>query len=217
MTCIIDHKHKFVFCHIPRTGGSSFSEYIRNYCTARKNLGKENGEFIEVSHTPLWNIKKLYFRDPDHKWEEYFKFAIIRNPYDRLVSLFCHLVGRGNERWDGNFSNMMAELDNDAQWTEYNRFRYGQAVFWPAKTYLCDYDNPMFDDLVAFDNMQARTVEIAAKLGIRIPLADYDNKPSGYPHINRSDRKPYQSYYDDYCLGVVEKRYGQDFLLGGSG
>ena len=207
MTCIIDHKHKFVFIHIPRTGGSSFSEYIRNYCTARKNLGKEHGEFIEFSHAPLWQAQRTYFRNRDD-WDKYFKFAIVRNPYDRLVSLFCHLVGRGNTRWGGEFKNMMMELDIDSTWAEYQRFRYGQAVFWPAKMYLCHYDTPMYDDTIEFTNVQSATVDFASRFGLKIPLIDYDSKPDRYPHVNRSDRKPYQDYYDSFSKSVIEKRFG---------
>ena len=202
MACMVSHRHKFVFCHIPRTGGTSFTEHIRRYCAKRSDLGKESGEFIAVSHMPLWRMKALYFKQRDD-WDDYFKFTVVRNPYDRMVSLFCHLVGLGNQRWNGKFENMMAELNSENQWREYSRFRYGQAVFWPADMYLSyNYKAAMFDEVLRFEDMPGKAPEILEKLGIKESVRNFK-----YPHVNKSKRKPYREYYDDFCKSVVEKRY----------
>ena len=202
---MISHKFRFVYCHIPRTGGTSFTEYLRIYCTKRSNLGKESGDFIEISHTPMWRMKKLYFGQ-DLNFDDYFNFTIVRNPYDRIVSLFEHNVqNRENIRWKANFSNLLAELDNDAHWKELMRFRYGQAIYWPAKFYLTDRGKPMFDYVVPFERMHDILPGlIRDKLGIRIP--EGSNRP--YPHVNKTERRPYQGYYRNYEWKVIQKRYG---------
>ncbi len=67
---MIDHDRKFIFLHIPRTGGSSISRV----------LGVSRG------HDDVFNAKERYAE----WWSEYFKFAFVRNPFSWLVSLaFC--------------------------------------------------------------------------------------------------------------------------------
>lgn len=203
---MISHSKRFVFCHIPRTGGTSFTEYLRVYCTKRANLGKESGDFIEISHTPMWRIKKLYFGQ-NYNFDDYFKFAIVRNPYDRMVSLFEHNVQhRDNVRWEGKFANFLEEIDNDAHWNELMRFRYGQAIYWPAKFYLTDRGKPMFDEVIPFERMNSILPDfIRDKLGIRIP----ENTNRKYPHVNKIEgRRPYREYYRDWDWKVIQKRYG---------
>lgn len=214
MACLVSHKFRFVFCHIPRTGGSSFSEYIRKFCARRRELGREHGSLIEISHLPLADLKKLYFKN--HNWDDYLKFTIVRNPFDRMASLFCHLSGPRQERQWSSFREMMADIDTN--WDQYMRPRYGQLTFWPGDKYLLGPNgNLLADKFIRFENFKREIVDVCEQLGIKIPLEDYDTKPGRYPHVNRSDRKPYQEYYDDFCKEVVERRYGWELSEFGYG
>lgn len=66
---MIDHKHKFIFIHIPRTGGTS----IENL------LGKVNeGD----KHKSLFSLEKKV------DISSFFKFSFIRNPWDITISKY---------------------------------------------------------------------------------------------------------------------------------
>jgi hypothetical protein len=78
MPTIVSHKYKFIFCHIPRTAGTSFTEAVRPF------LGKDDEIDTFEKHTPLRKILKSRFRDV---FDKYLKVAIIRDPQDRLNSL----------------------------------------------------------------------------------------------------------------------------------
>lgn len=74
MAVIISEDPGFIFTHIPTTGGSSLTEAIGQI----KHLCK--GLKIYSGHRYLRNL--LGNRNPD----DYLKFTIVRNPFDRFVS-----------------------------------------------------------------------------------------------------------------------------------
>ena len=72
---MIDHKNRFIFIHIPRTGGSSIE----------RALGHRDWWSIHPpsKHLTTHIAKKIYAK----YWKDYFKFTFVRNPWDRMVSL----------------------------------------------------------------------------------------------------------------------------------
>ena len=71
---MISHKHKFIFTHIPKTGGTSITRALN------PNAG--------IKNKPL---KEMPLKDK----EDYFKFTFVRNPWDRAVSMFFFRQKRG--------------------------------------------------------------------------------------------------------------------------
>jgi chondroitin 4-sulfotransferase 11 len=72
---MISNKHKFIFIHIPRSGGSSIESQF-NY-----EEGKEKNK-----HWTLNNWKKHL--EPEI-FNNYFKFGFVRNPWDQTISKYC--------------------------------------------------------------------------------------------------------------------------------
>lgn len=60
---------KLIFVHIPKNAGTSIT----------------NNKLAEFSNGGHFTAEEIKQRHPK-KWEEYFKFAVIRNPWDRVVS-----------------------------------------------------------------------------------------------------------------------------------
>ena len=106
---IISHKHKFVFIHIHRTAGSSVAESLipllgdsdeifgytnlgesKSEENRQKNLKTEGNEQGKNpwKHSTTKNIKEYLGQK---KWNEYFKFATIRNPLDIHFSNYHYL------------------------------------------------------------------------------------------------------------------------------
>ncbi len=69
---MISHKHKFIFVHINKTGGTSI----------RKALFPDSPR--ENIHRVIRYYKKLYPK----QFDEYFKFTFVRNPWDKVVSQY---------------------------------------------------------------------------------------------------------------------------------
>ena len=71
---MISHKYKCIFVHLPRTAGTSIEQWIhgRDWWEVEPN----------TKHLIASQAKRQY---ADY-WDEYFTFAFVRNPWDRVVS-----------------------------------------------------------------------------------------------------------------------------------
>lgn len=76
-------KHKAIFVHIPKTGGTSIE----------KALGLDKSVLLydtkKASHSPQhYTVSELKKAVPKSLFSSYFKFAVTRHPVERLVSHF---------------------------------------------------------------------------------------------------------------------------------
>jgi hypothetical protein len=86
---MICHQLKLAFIHIPRTSGSYLCNQIYNIFYANKLSSSEFWEevtFIKGKDAKHWTLNQLV--QVDSKIKNYFKFSIIRNPWDHLVSIY---------------------------------------------------------------------------------------------------------------------------------
>jgi len=93
---MISHKLKFIFIHIPKTSGNSLSLYLKDLVdnvVVQKNslVGKNQGIKVlcelgnnDIKHADIGYYKKVY----GETINDYFKFTIVRNPYDRILSYY---------------------------------------------------------------------------------------------------------------------------------
>jgi hypothetical protein len=75
---VINHENKFIWIHVPKNAGSSIHNNLQKnniYCGALGN------------HDTFNNITNMLEQE---KLEEYFKWAFVRNPYERLASAYFH-------------------------------------------------------------------------------------------------------------------------------
>ena len=107
---LVSHRHKFIYTKTAKTGGTSVEVYFEPHCLpegtwsfahARDEYvgksgvigvrGKGKGDEW-FSHMPADQIRQKV----GHKiWNEYFKFCVIRDPYDKVVSAFHFFETRG--------------------------------------------------------------------------------------------------------------------------
>ena len=98
---IID-KEKLIFIHIPKNAGTSITSY---FSTQRINQPRK--------HASIEEIKSGF----PTEYEAYKKFAIVRNPYDRMVSYFFYLKKNNNyyvrginfKEWSNYLINIIKE------------------------------------------------------------------------------------------------------------
>jgi len=69
---MIHHKQKFIFIHIPKSGGTSICKSLLNTESAYDK--KDHNTYRKELEMPIY--------------DDYFKFSIVRNPWARLVSLY---------------------------------------------------------------------------------------------------------------------------------
>ena len=88
--------NKFVFIHIPKTGGNSFQNQILNYTDEIKTVADHNdgtnrfgikGEFTKDKHQTLNTYLKI-FKEKNINISNLEFVTIVRNPTDRLISFY---------------------------------------------------------------------------------------------------------------------------------
>ena len=77
----ISEKNKFIFFHIPKTAGSSIHIFLKDYYQLE---GIDRKDPIP----PIHHMKAKHFLKYNNNQKSYYKFAFVRNPFDRLVSAF---------------------------------------------------------------------------------------------------------------------------------
>lgn len=85
---IIIHKYKLAFIHLGKTGGDSITHVLSDFCNPENyDVIKENKEIHKNfhKHAKAYEIKKG-FEDLNWDYDQYFKFLVIRNPYEILHS-----------------------------------------------------------------------------------------------------------------------------------
>ena len=101
---LISHRKRFIFTKTVKTAGTSVESYFEKFCMrkgewtkshARDELVTEDGiiGFRGSSKTPhTWyhhmSAEKIRDQIGQEIWDGYFKFTVVRNPFDKLISGF---------------------------------------------------------------------------------------------------------------------------------
>ncbi|ACH83979.1 MULTISPECIES: sulfotransferase family 2 domain-containing protein [Acidithiobacillus] len=103
-----DQSKRLLFIHNPKTGGSS----IRRILSLHDH---GNARFIHVS---TYELKDCILQE---LWDQYFIFAMVRNPWQRIVSLYYYHRSVGYARWAGlTDHHLLARYYNFSEWMDFN-------------------------------------------------------------------------------------------------
>src|SRR5690348_14228159 len=99
---MISHHHKCIFIHIPRSGGTSIENLI---WPAQRTSAELWMGFIDRYHNryQTGGLQHLFAQHIEREigpdtFHSYFKFAFVRNPFDRAVSQFHYMARRPDLR-----------------------------------------------------------------------------------------------------------------------
>lgn len=129
-----------------------------------------------------------------------FKFAFVRNPWDRYVSaVLAHKDYRDIDK-DG-FTDFT--INNLGQWA-FPKNRVSITHFRPQCHFILDNDNNIGVDYVGrFENMFNDWLYICSVVGC---IADL-------PHLNRGNHLPYKEYYTSETWRIVSEAYRLDIQM----
>ncbi len=170
----VSWKKKIVYIHNQRTGGYSTTKAL--------NLAGCEMDPLEDKHMTAIEMKPLI---PD--WDDYFKFMFVRNPFDRMVSLYLH-------RTQNLKSNRMLKYKSFSRYLKDHRSN-------PKDTPLqCEkYDK--LDFVGRFETFEKDYKTVCKLAGIKNCL---NHK------LNSSKHTHYRDYYTTKSRRVVEKLFKKD-------
>jgi hypothetical protein len=217
---IIAHIQKFIFIPIQKTGSTSIREVLADkYNCVAASSDKTS---LIYNHTSACRLK-LYFEEQKNNqfskqdawnWNEYFKFTFVRNPYARLVSQYnyiCKIGSNPQKVTDSNgdefiycteYHNSCKEINKKSfkDFVQNNQYHFDL----PYSSFCLDE----FDFVGKTENMQTdfdKVIELIRKNNAKTLM-----KNISIPHLNKSTKKHYSSYYDEETKKIAEEFYGED-------
>jgi len=174
---MISHTRKYIFVHINKTGGTSVEAKLRK-------ISKHHGN----KHYNI--IKYRNLANNEHGFENYFKFTIVRNPWDRLVSNYFFRKRRGK-------STSISFKD----WVVKNKFD-GCNAKHTQLSWISDETGELIIDFIGrFENLQEDFNIICERIGV---------PHQQLAHKNKSKHKHYTEYYDEETKQIVAEKYAKD-------
>jgi hypothetical protein len=189
---MISSDKKFIFVHIPKTGGSSiekdllsfFDEKIfvnGNETTVNKNIKNPiENSFNSFKHATAIELQEEYGVE---KWNSFFKFSVIRKAEDRLISLYFWKQKNRKYNKSSFISETLPHLDKTNP-------DEGKRALWTINKYVCDYDdNFILDKLIDFNDFSFEYTNLL-KNDLNINIINNS-------HINKSTPNGIENYYED--------------------
>ena len=204
---MISHTHKCIFVEVPKTGSSSIRSIIGNpplphlnICQIRYNL-----QHYWTSYGGAGNraMASLYLLLPEKKrndagnklFDSYYKFGFVRNPWDRVVSLYLRREGL-----------QMRDKMSFGDFVDWIKYSSSTCIHPLPHTNQLDWfvdpnGNVLVDFIGKFENLEDDWATVSGKLELTQDL----------PHKKRSSRsRHYTEYYSATTQKIIENKFRVD-------
>ena len=212
--CSINHDLKAVFIHVHKTGGTYLSYMLHKY------YGFKNYYLHRPDHdTFCFNKKKttkylnyenrihgvlMYYKTSAYinkkmgmtpqKWDTYYKFCFIRDPYDKIISAWNHI-----NRFNIPFKNYL-RLDKTCNDVEYMH------MFMPQVRNIINEKGLININYIGhFETLESDFQEILRNIGIKNIIHEVEKK------MNKREHNAFYEYYDQEVLDKVNYFLKEDF------
>jgi hypothetical protein len=196
---VICHNKKCIFIHIPKTAGTSIEQFL-------KEKGKNNIEYLGVRnnrslhHLTAFELKKELF----YIFDIYYKFSIIRNPYDRLLSEYYWTpiqgVGYKSNQTKADFITYVSNVVNKKLYFKniYNDH------FIPQYLFLYNNNNKLLiDEIFRYEDLEWTVNYLKKKLNIN----------NNFPFLNKSLNNIEKTDWNHRQKERIYNIYQKDFIL----
>ena len=203
---LVSHKYKFIYIKNKKVAGSSVESFFGKYCIDPKKVYNYNDAISE--HIDEFGIigsrtagckksdKWIHHKDAPsirndlgkEKFDEYLKFCVIRNPYDKMVSYYYWRKSKLS------FKEFVKKNHNNN--LEIHSIN-GKSV--------CDY-------FIRYEYLEEDIKTLCKKL--KIDSCDISLLPKHKSGIRKS-KKHWSEYYDDETKKIVYNKHKKEFELFG--
>lgn len=193
---IVNYDKQFLFVHIQKTGGTSIASSL-----------------FSNSHTQmLYNEHTLIKDVPYDRTDGLFKFAFVRNPWDRLYSWYNMSLSKGpinkfhtyTLRHSSSFLEFLHCTDiitEDIDVTD-RSIPYFKSIAFNQLDYISDAKGDLNVDFIGrFENIDQDFQFVCDKLNL---------KTDKLPHFNKFPHAPYRDQYTQEAIDRVYGMYKRD-------
>jgi len=203
----VDHDRKCIFIHIPKNAGSTVEKVLGVW--EKNNSIKGSKEWMvgpistfdklryglyneaDWQHLTAIKIKKVLGQK---QFRKYFSFAIVRNPWDRMISWYHYL-------------DVKVEF---CKWVispySFKKYVPLERLIKPQMDYITDKSGKVIvDKIMRFESFKNDFNSVCKTLGII-----YEQ----LPHLKKAERRPYQEYYTTAeSILAVKNMFSKDIEL----
>lgn len=199
-------KYNCLFLHIPKTGGTKICNNIIRICQEEEE--KEEEEFIKIyhpkddvefSHATVDVIKSLMPKE----YDEAFKFTIVRNPYDKILSEFFY-------RKEYNYQKGFNKPKN--KFNEFVNYLYKN---FDTIMQMPHIEKSHFIEQHKFTDANVTVFKFEKFNQIINFLNNKFNFKISNEKINHTDHEHFSMYYDPDSRNKIYELYKEDFLTFG--
>jgi hypothetical protein len=210
---LISDERRFIFVHIQKTGGETITDLLSRRVPDLRPLAAKHARLCD--------------RGSEITMRDYFIFAFVRNPWDRLVSWYSMIQAAQAVQWTEAQGN--ARKRSQRHQTRLNKlWRYAithsddfksfvrnctQPVEMQAGVhysfshnqldYVTDQSGLVIADFIGrFERFNDDVEDIFLKLGL--------GSLTELPHENPSQHEHYTGFYDDETEEIVRQRFARD-------
>lgn len=197
----LSHSHRFIFIHIFKTAGTSMRAALEPLCQSpvqriwrglcnRLGVPTRPGCANLSAHARAEDVRAAL---PAQIFDNYYKFAFVRNPWDWQVSWY-HYVLQNEAHHEHAAVRALPCFD------DYLRWRIDHPV-WTQKDFVANRQGELIVDFVGrFETLEADFQRVCLATGVRARL----------PHLNRSRHDDYRLCYSNRSLQLVADHFQAD-------
>lgn len=203
---LVSHRKQFIYTKTAKTASTSVESYFEQYC-----LPEGAWEFqhaIEETETPegiigyrgaetegkRWfnHMSAVDIREKlgEEVWTGYFKFAVIRDPFDKLLSGYFF-----SQRPEGSSQQLIAGF---RRWMSAGG---GEAIV-DRHTYTID-SKICLDYFIRYEDLENGVREVCERLGLPVDLGRLPRLKSGF----RQQQVPLEAFYDEATVAIATEIY----------
>jgi hypothetical protein len=215
---LLSVKHRFLFVHIAKTGGTSVRAALQAQrwrdpwywpmflCSRLSHLSGHRIATKLPRHAKVVAAKELL---PKEFFDQLFKFAFVRNPWDLQVSSFHHIRRERPQYLSGHedFAAFLRwKLDPERP------YQYHIDTSIESQTdYLIDLSGRVVVDFIGrYERLGEDFAEACRRIGLPAPALPHQRQA-------RDRQKDYRGYYTDETAELIARHFARDIEILGYG
>lgn len=190
----ISTKYKIVVLSNPKCGSTTFCKMFDQYSdftweTRNKCKNILNTNYDALVHAPAKNIKKIMSKK-GLKWDDYKSFITIRNPWDRVVSLYYYKCEK--QEYSKSFEYFVKnDLEKSMGYTTFDMIH--------------DNNECIVTGIIKIEEMENELSNFLPHLKFNYNI---------HENISKTRDRDYKKYYNEETKEIVRKLYWYDIHLG---
>ncbi len=204
---LISHEKKFIYTKTAKTAGTSVEVYFEKYCAPSDEYQfSHSRDFMESNvgiigargafdEKPKWyshmSLKQIKAQLTNQQWSNYFKFCVIRSPFDLMISYFYF------KHRDLGVKDMtkQKQLRLFRTWLQDNHVRNKNKYQINGK--LC------MDYFIRYEKLNEGIQDVCAKIDVPFESDRIQKLKSGY----RNSEIAISEFYDARSRKIIETKF----------